>query len=228
MKLFDLFGKKTKEAPSPAVEDNWDDLEVYSGMRVEVTTMEGSLLFVAKLQGLCGSKAVLHQYSETEREVTEPLPVKIRGYSDHARKAVYMEGVIAPTSKHVWDVTELTVSRVSNDRAFFRLDTNLDATATMFSGLAMGEKPCKMLNISVGGAYIVSTYRYHEDDKFLLKVRLIEDQPESALFCRVLRAVEKENQKFEYGCQFIEITEDDQEKIIQSIFATQRQRRGRS
>ena len=214
MKLFDLFGKKTKEAPSPAVEEDGDDLEVYSGMRVEVTTMEGSLLFVAKLQGLRGSKAELHQYSETEREVTEPLPVKIRGYSDHARKAVYMEGVIAPASRHVWDVTELTVSRVSNDRAFFRLDTNLDATA--------------MLNISVGGAYIVSTYRYHENDKFLLKVRLIEDQPESALFCRVLRAVEKENQKFEYGCQFIEITEADQEKIIQNIFATQRQRRGRS
>ena len=44
---------------------------------------------------------------------------------------------------------------------FIALETNLDATATMFSGLAMGEKPCKLLNISVGGARIASEFRYH-------------------------------------------------------------------
>ena len=46
---------------------------------------------------------------------------------------------------------ELTVVRVGNDRAFFRLETNLEATTTTFSGLGKGERPCKLLNISVGG-----------------------------------------------------------------------------
>lgn len=187
------------------------------------------MLFVAKLMNVNGNQAELHQYSETEiPQEAEPLHVKIRGYSDHDRKAIYMDGVITPMPKHIWKAEELIISHIGNDRAFFRLATNLDATATMFSGLAMGEKPCKMLNISVGGACISSEFRYHEGDKFLLKVKLIEDRPESAMFCQVLRVIEKSSAPNEYGCQFLELTEEDQEKIVQNIFEAQRQKRGRS
>jgi len=231
VKLFGLFSKHAKDRPAqpPAQADDPQELEVYSGMRVEVTTFEGQLLFVAKLLGLHGSQAQLHQYSQTELpEDSEPLRVRIRGYSDRERKAVYMEGVISPAPKNTWSVEELTVCKTGNDRAFFRLATNLDATATMFSGLEMGEKPCKLLNISVGGASIGSECRYHHGDKFLLKVKLLEDRPVSAIFSQVMRIVEKEDGRFEYGCQFLELTEDDQEKITQNIFAVQRQQRGRS
>jgi len=172
-------------------------------MKVEVTTLGGDLLFVAKLHGLRGDAAELHQYSETElSQESEPVRVKIRGYNDHERKAVHMEGDIS------------------------------DATVTMFSGLEIGEKPCRLLNISVGGARIESEYRYHENDKFLLKVQLLEDRPESAIFCQVLRIIEGNGYKYQYGCQFIELTEEDQEKITQNIFAAQlaerRKKRGDS
>ncbi|MEY8233839.1 PilZ domain-containing protein [Oscillospiraceae bacterium 50-16] len=198
-------------------------------MRVEVTTAAGQILFVAKLMGLHGDKAELHQYSEAAivKDV-ETIHARIRGYSDYERKAVYMEGIITPGPKHIWQVEELTIVRVGNDRAFFRLTTNLDATATMFSGLAMGEKPCKLLNISVGGASVSSEYRYHKGDKFLLKVRLLEDRPESVMFSQIVRVVEKDEGKFEYGCRFLELTEVDQEQITRNIFAAQRQKRGRS
>ncbi|MCI8623719.1 MAG: PilZ domain-containing protein [Provencibacterium sp.] len=231
MRLLNLFGKRTKD-PEPPENKGANEAEesaAYSGMRVEVTTFEGHLLFVAKLMELQGSKAELHQYSETglPQEEGESLHVKIRGYNDHCQKAVYMEGVITPMPKHIWQVEELTVTQVANDRAFFRLSTNLDATATMFSGLEKGERPCKMLNISAGGACISSKYRYHKGDKFLLKVKMIEDRPESVLYCQVLRVIEKDDAPFEYGCQFLELTEDDQSKIVQNIFAVQRQKRVR-
>lgn len=228
MSLLNLFGKKSKE---PSSQENKDanettEIEIYSGMRVEVTTDNGNLLFVAKLLGLRDNKAELHQYSELEiPEQEEPLHVQIRGYNDHNQKAVYMAGIITPGAKNIWQVEELTVSRTGNDRAFFRLNTDLNATATMFSGLEIGEKPCKMLDISVGGARIRSECRYHEGDQFLLKVQLMEDVPESAMYCQVLRIIEKDNQKFEYGCKFLELTEKDQEKILQNIFAAQLQKR---
>ncbi len=95
MKLFNLFGRKT-DAPPQKIEDAEDELEIYSGMRVEVTAMDGRMLFVAKLMGLHGNQAELHQYSEAAFSQEEPFPVRIRGYSDRDRKAVYMEGVIAP------------------------------------------------------------------------------------------------------------------------------------
>lgn len=231
MKLFDIWRKRAEETPAQKNEKAAEEesLDIYSGMRVEVTTDAGQILFVAKLMGLHGDKAELHQYSEAAivKDV-ETIHARIRGYSDYERKAVYMEGIITPGPKHIWQVEELTIVRVGNDRAFFRLTTNLDATATMFSGLAMGEKPCKLLNISVGGASVSSEYRYHKGDKFLLKVRLLEDRPESAMFSQIVRVVEKDEGKFEYGCRFLELTEVDQEQITRNIFAAQRQKRGRS
>lgn len=139
-----------------------------------------------------------------------------------------MEGTISPAEKNIWTVEELVLHRVGNDRAFFRLDTDLEATATMFSGLEIGEKGCRLLNISIGGACIRSKYRYHEGDKFLLKVRLMEDRPISAIFSQVMRIIEKNNDEYEYGCQFLELTDEDQEKITKNIFDAQVQSRRRN
>lgn len=227
MSLLGIFGKRAKDYQSPKSEENKEaELEIYSGMRVEVTALDGRILFVAKLLGLNGNHAELHQYLEANiSQVEQPLPVNIRGYSDRDRKAVYMEGVITPSPKHIWQVEELTVVRVGNDRAFFRLETNLDATVTMFSGLSMGEKRCKLMNISVGGASISSEFKYHEGDKFLLKVKLLEERPESVMFSQIVRVIEKDKNMFEYGCQFLELTEEEQDKITQNIFVAQRKKR---
>lgn len=231
MSLFDLFGKRTKKGQEAAEQeadglDGLDELEMYSGMRVEVTSPDGTMLFVAKLMGVHGAQAELHQYSKAELDQdTEPFRVNIRGYSDRDRKAIHLEGVIYPTPQHIWKVEALSLSQAKNDRAFFRLSTNLDATASMFSGLEIGEKPCKLLNISVGGACVSSESRYHEGDKFLLKVRLMEDRPESLLFCQVLRVIQRDETKAEYGCRFLELTEEAQDRIAQHIFDAQRQKR---
>lgn len=229
MRLFDLFGKGGKEqlqeTEKRAEENEQAELTAYSGMRVEVTTFEGNLLFVAKLTNLWKDQARLEQYSESElseeKEEEEPLHVRIRGYSDHERKAVYMEGVITLEEKHTWKVEELTVARIGNDRAFFRLETNLDAVVTTFGGFSAREHDCKMLNISVGGARILSEEIYQEGDKFLLQVKLLEDRPMSVMFCEVLRIFEREDSKYEYGCRFLELNEEDQDKITQNIFAAQ-------
>lgn len=228
MKLFDLFGRRQKEQPPQREHEEDKELQIYSGMRVEVTAPDGRLLFVAQLRNLREKGAELYLYSEsTLPPDSEPLPACIRGYNDHNRKAVYMEGVISPMPQNIWKVEELVVRRVGNDRAFFRLDTNLDATATMFSGLSMGERPCKLLNISVGGACITSETPYHEGDKFLLKVKLLADRPESVIYSEVMRIIHKDKDKVEYGCRFLELTEEDETKITQNIFTVQRQQRSR-
>lgn len=229
MGLWDLFEKwKGKEQAPPVEEKPAAEEEAYSGMRVEATTFDGRLLFVAKLQNLRGNTAELHQYSETELahdEEMEPIRVNIRGYNDHLRKAVYMEGTISPLPKHIWQVEDLQVVRTGNDRAFFRLETDLEASITTFGGIGAGELPCRMLNISVGGACVRTDRRFYEQDKFLLKVKLMEDRDPSIMFCQVLRVIDKENGWFEYGCQFLELNDNDQAKITQNIFAVQRKTR---
>ena len=228
MGILDLFRSRREGAPPPpAVQPQLStDPADYAHMRVEVTAFDGQLLFVAKLMYPRGTTAELHQYFDSALpEDTEPVRVRIRGYHDHTKKAVYMEGVITPMPKHIWKVEELVVNRVGNDRAFFRLDTDLDAHITKFSGRNAGEAPCRLLNISVGGACISTDHVHHEGDKLLLKVQLMEDRDISTIFCQVMRVVDKGSGKYEYGCRFLELTENDEERITQSIFAAQRKKR---
>ena len=231
MGILDLFRSRREGAPPPpAVQPQLStDPADYAHMRVEVTAFDGQLLFVAKLMYPRGTTAELHQYFDSALpEDTEPVRVRIRGYHDHTKKAVYMEGVITPMPKHIWKVEELVVNRVGNDRAFFRLDTDLDAHITKSSGRNAGEAPCRLLNISVGGARIAAEQQYWEGDKLLLNVQLSEDRDNSVMFCQVLRVIEKEDGPYEYGCQFLELTEADEGKITQNIFDIQRKMRGGS
>ena len=235
MGLFDRKKKKTEEAvPPPKPAQDAEDVSIYSHMRVEVTTKDGQMLFVAKLMYPQGHTAELHQFSEAASPLldgcseAEALPVHIRGYHDRLNKAVYMEGFISPQPKHVWLVSHLYVARVGNDRAFFRLDTDVAASISKFSGRNAGEAPCRMLNISVGGARIVSRQQYWEGDKLLLTVRLLEDRDPSIMYCQVLRVIEKEDGSREYGCKFLELNEADQDRITENIFTAQRLSRAAS
>lgn len=236
MGLLDLFRKKGKDVEVKREEpgEDRDPLAAYANMRVEVMTFGGRLLFVAKLRHLRGNTGELYQYSESDldmpenaenKEKIEPIRVRIRGYYDLDKKAVYMEGTVTPQPHRIWKVEELVITGTGNDRAFFRLDTNLEATATVFSGSGAGDYPCRLLNISVGGARIAAQRAYEVGDKFLLKVRLLEDRDMSVMFCKVMRVIDKGEAGFEYGCQFQELNEADQDRITENMFAMQRKQR---
>ena len=132
-----------------------------------------------------------------------------------------MEGVITPKPQNIWSVAELNVCKIGNDRAFFRLETNLEASATMFTGLEMGEKPCRLLNISVGGVCLGLEKRHDVGDRFLLRVRLTPEGELLALRCQMLRILERRHGYFEYGCRFSELEVANEERILRYIFAVQ-------
>lgn len=214
MGLFGLLKKKS--------EKDIQGLEIYSGMQVIVKALDGKMLFIAKLQNPQGNTAELYQYSSTDKfqniEIL-PIPVKLRGYSDCKKKAVFMEANLFPLHEHTWQLDDLVITKIENERAYPRFSTDIAAVATAAGGTKEREQACKILNISVGGACIQTEYRYHKGDRFLLKARLIEDRPLSVMYCEVLRIAEKEQDgyRFEYGCRFLELTEADQEELTQTI-----------
>ena len=220
MKLREFFGKRTGEA------SDIKQLEIYTGMRVVVETLDGHLIFIASLQDLQRNSAELYQYSEAEIfqdvdekpvEMAESTHVKIRGYNDWERKAVFMEGIITSKEKHVWQVDELTVIRVENERSFTRLNMDVDAVIEDSREDGSEGEERKLLNISIGGASIGSKKRYHKGDKFLLKAKLLEGRPSSVVYCEVLRVVERGADNYEYGCRFLELAEASQEQMAQEI-----------
>ena len=157
MGLFGFLGKKEKAEPVKEKEKKPqpEEVEQYSGMRVEVMTAEERLLFVAKLQEIRGTTARLYQYSDGDVfQKEETINVKIRGYSDQDAKAVYLEGAVTPEENLIWRVEDLTFVKIGNDRAFFRLDTDLEASITPVGKISIAEEPARRLNISVGGACV--------------------------------------------------------------------------
>lgn len=232
VKLLNVFKKGNGEERAGRERKTVDlkELEIYSGMRVLVETPGEQILFIANLQDLRGGTASLCQCSdgaaaldEEKVPLTEHMRVRLRGYNDRERKAVLMEGVITPGERHVWLVEELTVIKVENERTFCRLDTDIDGVIGETDGDTAGERRCKLLNISVGGASITTEYRYHKGDRFLLKVRLLDKEVEMVLYCEVLRVAERSQSGFEYGCRFLELAGAARERISRSILAAQEQ-----
>lgn len=228
MGLFSLFGRKNRQNNKNTYEEaeatlEKEDLTKYSNMRVEITATDGQVLFIAKLVNVSGDTAELYSYAEISdpKEDLGSSKFKIRGYDDKTARAVYLEGRLSPAPKHTWKVTDLTLLRTGNDRAFFRVDTNIDASVTSISRGAIGEDPCRLLNISIGGACILANVRYRKGEKLLLKVKLFEERDASTLLCKVLRVTEKDYLGFEYGCRFLEMNETEQTKIAQIIYDLQ-------
>lgn len=221
--LFGMFRKKEPEKAPPAAESR---PVVYSGMRVEVAKPDGRILFAGKLMDYRGNQAKLYQFIEIDVDIgEEPVEVKIRGYNDKTRMAVYMNALIFPQPNHVWQVEKLVVEREENDRAFFRLELDTEATVTTFGGFGSGEYVCRLVNISVGGVCIRTDYAHQKGDKFLLRVQLLEDRDFSTMYCQVVRVTPREQGGFEYGCRFLELTEKDETRITQNIFEFQRKKR---
>lgn len=211
-KLLDIFSRKDETDKASDLKQ----LEIYSGMRVMVEDCNGNPLFVASLQNPQGGEALLHQYSAEEAcDAHKEAAVKLRGYNDCERKAVFMEGFMTPKQKHIWQLKDIHITRIENERVFTRLSTNIEAAVMKAEGA--DAKTCRLLNISAGGVSISAEQRYYKGDRFLLKVRLLEDRPFSVLYCEVLRVAERAVSRFEYGCRFLELTEADQEELMQHM-----------
>lgn len=220
MNVFHLFRKSAKKEPiqKPEKVSTLEGHGVYSGMRVEIMDNEKQLLFIAKLTSLHGNSAELHQYSESEFLLEEEeMKIRIRGYSDSDKKVIHLEGTLRQGEGGIWPAEELTFIRSGNDRAFYRLNTDIDGSIVLTEGADAGEEPCRLLNISVGGAYIRTEPALELGDRFFLQVKLHPDRDMSLIFSEICRIVEREDEIFEYGCQFIELNEADRKQILQAI-----------
>lgn len=229
MGLFGLFGKRASKAAPPPAEPEPTFLEDYAGMQAEVTDLEGRLLFTAKLLGVEEDHGNLHLLSgecAVSREMEEPLPVRLRGYSARKSKAAYLEGTILPSADEgIWRAEKLTLLKLENERAFFRMDVTMDAGLTPVERPGAEEEPCRLVNISVGGVRIASSSQHQVGERLLLSVDLTPGKAPSTILCQILRVIGQE-QDYEYGCRFIELSDADEDRIVQIIFALQR-RQGR-
>lgn len=231
MKFFKGFLKPAEQPPqeeqapqAPQEEQPKRAPELYSGMQVEVLTMENHLLFVGRLELLGGG--VL----ELRRDTDDPLPqalynsrVKLRGFQKNSQ-AFSLNGTVGKSSRDFWQIEKLEILQSQDSRNFFRQSTNVAAQA-MPSGRYRGTAPgveCKVLDVSAGGVRIQTKSVFHEGDLFQLDVSLLPGEEPFSVTCKVLRATEKHADKFEYGCEFQAMSERERQRLLRAIFTLQR------
>lgn len=199
--------------------------ELSSGLRVEVLTMANYLLFVGRLKVL--EAGVL----EVRRDTGDPLPqalynseVKLRGFQKNSQP-FSLKGTVGKSSRDFWQVENLKVLQSRENRSFFRQDTDLDGrvrSSERYRGPGSEESECKVLDISAGGARILSRNVYVEGDRFQLEAELLPGERPFSMVCRVLRIVPRKGFKYEYGCRFEGLSESEQQRLLRAVFTIQR------
>lgn len=201
-----------------------EDLDIYPGMRMEVATGDGRMVLSAELIDLRGDRARLrpHMDGNLLTRSDAPVPVTIRGRSSRGKGAVVLEATLRSGSNNTWQAEHLKLIKRTDNRASFRMDVDLEATV---SAAGQPEEPCRLLNISTGGACIGMETRHNVGDKLLMRVGLLSETEHSALPCQILRIDEHRHEYFVYGCRFLDLKAEDENWVLRSIFQYQRQQR---
>lgn len=226
MGLLGLFGRsdKRRKEEQARLRARTEDLDLYPGMRVEVTTDDSRLFLAAELVDLRGNNARLLPFMEGSllTQAEGAVPVTLRGQSSKTNKAVVARGMARNGPGNIWHVEHLELVRRRDGRASFRMDVDLEAVVTPIDRPDGPEEPCRLLNVSTGGARVGMGSRRNVGDKFLLRVSLIPETELSALACQIVRIDQRLYDHFVYGCRFLDLGPEDENYVLRTIFNAQR------
>ena len=218
MGLFDLFGKSARDREREQAEElaRNQDLEVYAGMKVEVTSDDGRMFLSAKLTDLRGDRAQLKPSMDGSLMARgeAPIPVTIRGYSSRENRAVVMKARVRVSAGGNWQAERLALVKKGDHRASVRVSVDLDGFLS-YDGIQM---PARVINMSTGGVCVASHARHNVGEKLTLWLTLPVQSGTLTLPFQILRINERRNGYFEYGCKFIEMDEEQENRLARAIF----------
>lgn len=223
MGLFDAFRKSPKErrieeAHKRAMKE---DLEIYSGMRVEVTSGDGRIFLVARLLELRGDRAQLEPGADGSlmTRMDEPMKVTLRGYSSVEGRAVSMEGTIRMSAGKLWQVENLALVDRAENRANIRVAIDIPGSFTLEGRPGVPEESCRIKNMGMGGVCLGSQARRDVGDKLCLRVERLLELDGTGLTCQIVRIDDRKPGYFEYGCRFVDVGEETERRLFRAMYA---------
>ena len=219
--LFKRGGASSSASPAE------DFPELYNGMKAEVLTPANTLIFVGRIKVLGGGALELR--AEDGGLLPRALynqAVKLRCFQRDG-ETFTLDGAVGPNGFDFWRIERLRYLHNSENRSFFRQNTGTDGY--VFS--PKGQKyPCKLLDVSAGGARVVTEKLFQLESTFLLEATLLPTEDPFSITCMVKRIKVRPQasakvKKFEYGCQFVDTPPSVQQRLLQVIFILQRRAR---
>lgn len=196
----------------------------YLNMMVEVLNMENKLLFVGQIQSI---DVETIQVREIRGRHVPPAifntVVKLKCISD-APEVEILYGKLSGNTDTWWRLDRLEEKRVQDNRAYYRQWINAEAMVRRAVDLTEGaEKPCRVLDISMGGVLLRCDEEFRVGDYLLLlQTKILKEAP-FELTCFVRRVAEDRNGGRLYGCEFGSIPIEEEERLCRVLFTAQQQ-----
>ena len=202
---------------------------IQEGAYGEILANSGELLFRGRIKAVEENGLTLAPAGESALPAApNGSVVRLRCQMKNGQVALYT-GELTLGSRIFWKIRNLAGGPIENRREFFRQPVATEAYAMVMDhsdGSADGvgvPVNCTIQDISGGGIRLRCDSSVQVGDHLMVAdVLLLEDQEPFYLGCKVLRIIESEGGQ-SYGCQFEGLSEEEQTRLINEVYALQRQ-----
>lgn len=132
---------------------------------------------------------------------------------------IVVEGCVAGIKKYSLMVDAENVFSKQEDRDSFRQPVKKSAVLCLPGA---GDSMCTVQDISAGGVGLITQEDYEIGTRIGIKdLQLRSGRPAHSVFCIIKRRLEVPGRGFFYGCQFCELTTEQEDMLYCDLFALQ-------
>lgn len=204
------------------------DFGLRPGTAVEVLSMENRLFFVGRVESFRSGAVVIRQARGDELPpVMYNKEVKLRFF--HGKDSRVLHGKVCGSTELIWKVDRLESKFLKEQRAFFRQRISVSVEGKCFRRSSRGvvareSRPCQVLDVSAGGLLILCEEAFEVGDRMTVSgIRLASGMAPFSFNCQVRRVGGRELGAVRYGCQLEALPPKEQDRLLQAIFAVQRE-----
>lgn len=204
------------------------DFGLRSGMAVEVLNAENRPMRVTRVES-CNSGAVILRDAKGDSlpRVVYNQEVKLRFFRDG--DSSMLQGKVCGSTEQIWKIDRLEQKFAREQRAFFRQQISTSVLCKCHRRTSRGAVSKegyfgRVLDVSAGGLMLLSSEHYAKGDRLaIVGIELTKTMAPFNFYCQVRRASPPKDGLIRYGCQFEALHPKEQDRLLQAIFAMQRE-----
>lgn len=204
------------------------DLGLRPGMAVEVMNAENRLMRVTRVESYNGDAVILRDAKgDSLPRVVYNQEVKLRFFRDGDSSMI--QGKICGSTEQIWKIDRMEQKFAREQRAFFRQQISTSVLCKVHRCTSRGAVSKegyfgRVMDVSAGGLMLLSTEHYAKGDRLaIIGVELTKTTAPFNFYCQVRRASPRKDGTVCYGCQFESLHPKEQDRLLQAIFAMQRE-----
>ena len=196
------------------------------GARCLVLSAQNQFLFLGKLAYYdnVNQKLRIEEYNNRpflkQFEPGVRIKLHIKQKSD-AKQFVLIEGITEEFLDNYLFLTPVSVTQKQEERQYFRQNVMAESIIAFVNRKATGHS-CMIIDISATGIALQSKIKYEIGDRlWIYNQQFRKNGPAHTVESIIVRKKNLENNQFFYGCQFVDLSPDEEDKLFCDIFALQ-------